>query len=365
MNFRTPTIVLSFGLAAFATSSLALAQQTTLPLWPHATPEPPQTTAPETDATKPTDGLISGRRTARLTNVTVPTLSVYPPHDHNTGAAALVFPGGGYSILAWDGEGLDVCHWLNAIGMTCLLVKYRVPEDGRYPENPADLEDAQQAMRLSRAHATDWHIDPNRIGIIGFSAGAHLAVLLSTHPDDQHVLSTPAAPDVPTLAGAVPDARANFALILYPGYLSIEPARTELNPILTPNQLTPATFLLQAENDPVHVENSLVYFSALKAAKIPAELHIFASGGHGFGVFPINKPESNWTELATTWLRSINILAPLPPPHLPTPSTSSAPPCPIPQPPPAGNPTNPAASNTNNPSAPNNNPSTIPNPNCW
>ena len=332
--------------------TLAASAQQTLPLWPHATPEPPQTTLPESDATKPTDGLISGRKTRRLTNVTVPTLTIYaPPAGHNTHAAVLVFPGGAYKILAWDGEGLDVCHWLNAVGVTCLLVKYRVPEEGRYPTNPADLEDAQQAMRLARAHATDWHIDPGKIGVLGFSAGAHLAVLLSTHPDDQHVLSTPAKSDVdPTI-----DARANFAFIIYPGWLTTNPALNELDPVLTPNQFTPATFLLQAENDGAHVENVLVYFRALKDAKIPAELHIFATGGHGFGVFPIDKPESNWTILATTWLRSLNVLPPLPPSQNPSGPMNGAGaiPCPLPQPPPPGRP------NTTTPTT------TTTDPNCF
>jgi acetyl esterase/lipase len=352
-----PTVLALASLALLLPALASHAQQTTLPLWPHATPEPPQTTNPESDATKPTDGLISGRPTRRLTDVTVPTLSVYPPpSSHNTHAAVLVFPGGGYQILAWDGEGLDVCHWLNAIGVTCLLVKYRVPEEGRYPDNPADLEDAQQAMRLARAHATDWHIDPAKIGVIGFSAGAHLAVLLSTHPDDKHVESTPAASDIPVLAGGIPDARPDFALIIYPGYLPVEPDRKELNPLFTPNQYTPPTFLLQAENDnTAHVDNALVYFRALRDAKIPAELHIFATGGHGFGVFPINKPETNWTILATTWLRSIRMLPPLPPPPPPSGpmNGAGANPCPIPQPPPPGRPN------------PNSTTTTTTDPNCF
>ena len=159
----------------------AAAQQTVLPLWPTATPEPAQTTEAEVDVTKPTDAFISGHRTARLTNVTKPTLSVYPPPaGRSNGAAALVFPGGGYVRLAWDGEGLDTCRWLNSVGMTCLLVKYRVPETGYFPDNPADLEDAQQAMRLARQHAREWRLDPGKIGVVGFSAGGNLAVLLST-----------------------------------------------------------------------------------------------------------------------------------------------------------------------------------------
>jgi acetyl esterase/lipase len=322
------------------------AQQTVLPLWPHATPEPAQTTEPETDVTKPTDALISGRRTSRLTNVTNPTLSVYSPPNSvgNTGAAALVFPGGGYIRLAWDGEGIDTCKWLNSIGMTCLLVKYRVPEKGHYPDNFADLEDAQQAMRLTRAHAAAWHINPAHIGVIGFSAGANLAVLMSTHSDDHHVESTPAAPDVDTKI----EARPNFAIIVYPAYLIVatdpkdpsSPPPT-LDPVYTPNNLTPTTFLIQAENDRSYSKNAPVYFQALAAKGIPAELHMYATGGHGFGIHPADKPEEHWTDLATAWLHAIHMLPPSivesPLPSIPA-AGAGAIPCPVPQPQP-GHPT--------------------------
>src|SRR6195952_306068 len=191
MRHPRPASLPIFALAFALSGITATAQQTVIPLWPHATPEPPQTSEAEVDVTKPIDALISGHRTSRLTNVTNPTITVYsPPASRNNGAAALVLPGGGYVRLAWDGEGIDTCTWLNSIGVTCLLVKYRVPEKG------ADLEAAQQTMRLTRAHADAWHIDPSLIGVIGFSAGGNLAVLMSTHPDDRRVESTPAAPDV-------------------------------------------------------------------------------------------------------------------------------------------------------------------------
>ena len=292
------------------------AQQTVLPLWPTGTPEPPQTAEPEADVTKPTDASINGHRSVRLTNVTKPTLTVYPPRGHNpgaaanTGVAALVFPGGGYSRLAWTGEGTDTCEWLNSIGLTCLLVKYRVPqpagEAGHYPADPDDLEDAQQAMRLSRAHAQEWHIDPNRIGVVGFSAGANLAVLLCTHPDDTHVESTPAASEV----DANIKARPNFAIVVYPAYLAVPPAMTELFPAYTPDRYTPATFLIQAENDRSYGKNALVYYRALMDANVPAQLQYYATGGHGFGVHPVGKPEEHWTDLADTWLRDIHVLPP-------------------------------------------------------
>ena len=302
MNLRSSAASLAVAL----TFAAASAQHTVLPLWPHAKPEPAQTTEPEADLTKPTDGLISGHRTARLANVTNPTLTVYFPAAtaKNTGAAALVFPGGGYVRLAWDGEGIDTCQWLNSIGMTCLLVKYRVPEQGHYPLNFADLEDAQQAMRLSRANAKVWNIDPDRIGVVGFSAGGNLAVLMSTHPDDQHVESTPAAPD----ADSKIDARANFAVVVYPAYLIVAPQNRELDPVYTPNKLTPPTFLIQAENDKGYGSNAPIYYQALAAAGIPTELHMYATGGHGFGIHPPNAPEENWTDLATAWLRNIKMI---------------------------------------------------------
>ena len=168
---------------------------------------------------------------------------------------------------------------------------------GHYPENVEDLEDAQQAMRLTRAHATEWHIDPNRIGAIGFSAGAHLAAVLGTHPDFQ-------GRNVPA---STTDARPNFQMILYPGWLT--GADNKVGPTLQPTVQTPPTFLVQAENDyTAHVENALGYFQALKDAKVPAELHLFTLGGHGFGLRPTELPISHWPVLAEEWLHTIHIL---------------------------------------------------------
>jgi len=316
MSFRrltAPLTVFALGFIAL-TCAVAHAQQTVLPLWPTATPEPAQTTEPEADVTKDSDALISGHRSVRLANVTKPTLTVYPAHSPN-GAAALVFPGGGYQRLAWTGEGTDVCDWLNGIGVTCILVKYRVPQPkgdaGHYPADFADLEDAQQAMRLTRAHAAEWHIDPAKVGVIGFSAGANLAALMSTHPDDHHIESTPAAAE----ADPKIDARANFAIIVYPAYLALDPDLTTLDPTYTPNAFTPPTFLLQAENDKSYGRNAPVYYQALATAKVPAELHMFATGGHGFGVHPAGMPEEHWTTFATYWLRSISMIPPAPAHH--------------------------------------------------
>ena len=280
----------------------ALAQQT-LPLWPNGNPEPSKVVGPETDPTTDANRIVSGKVAIRVTNISHPTLTVYsPPAARNTGAAALVLPGGSYIRLSWNVEGTEVCDWLNSIGMTCILVKYRVPEASHYPESVEDLEDAQQAMRLTRAHAADWHLDPNRIGVIGFSAGAHLAAVLSTHPDFQGTNVPP----------STIDARPNFQMILYPGWLS--GADRKVAPAVQPAAQIPPTFLVQAENDfTAQVETSLVYFQALKDAKVPTELHIFAEGGHGFGLRPTNLPISHWPLLAETWLHTIHILGPTPP----------------------------------------------------
>lgn len=269
-------------------------------LWPDGNPEPSKVVGPEIDPTTAAPRMVAGKVTVWVTNVSKPSLAVFSPDAaKNNGAAALVFPGGGYVRLAYDVEGTEVCGWLNSIGMTCVLVKYRVPEEGHYPENVEDLEDAQQAMRLTRAHASEWHIDPKRVGVIGFSAGAHLAAVLSTHTDFQ-------GKNVP--ASAI-DARPSFQMIIYPGWTT--GADGKVNPAVQPTSQIPPTFLLQAENDyTAHVESSLIYFQALKDAKVPAELHVFTQGGHGFGLRATELPISHWPVLAETWLHTIHMLGP-------------------------------------------------------
>ena len=275
-----------------------LAQKPTLLLWPNGNPEPSTLTGPERDPTTDANRIVSGKATTRITNVSQPSLTVYPaPAANNSGAAVLVFPGGGYDHLTWNLEGSEACEWLNSIGITGVLVKYRVPEKGRFPENPEDLEDAQQAMRLTRAHAAEWHIDPTRIGVLGFSAGGHLAATLSTHPDFQGK----------TVPPSTAEARPAFQILLYPG--SLRGPDNKVDPALQPTATTPPTLIVMAENDPTaHVETAVVYYQALKDAKVPAEMHLFAAGGHGFGLRPTAMPISHWPTLAQTWLHTIGLL---------------------------------------------------------
>jgi acetyl esterase/lipase len=274
----------------------------TLSIWPHGAPGAQPNPAPEIDTTTAKDHLIADRPVIRLGNVSDPTLTLYSPEGANSGAAIVVFPGGAYRILAIDLEGTEVCDWMVPKGITCVLLKYRVPDSGPYPKSSAALQDAQRALGIVRSHAADWHIDPNRIGVLGFSAGAHLAAALSTHYDKRLYDPVDAADQL--------SCRPDFAVIIYPGYLAIADQNFAPNPEIHVTAQTPPTFLLQAEDDPVHVENSIVYFMELKHANVPAELHVYAQGGHGYGLRRTELPITNWPALVETWLHTVHILPP-------------------------------------------------------
>ena len=276
---------------------------TTLALWPHGAPGAQANPGPEIDTTTEKDRPVAGKPIVRLGNVSTPALTVYPAKGHNSRAAVLVFPGGAYRILAIDLEGAEVCDWLNSAGIDCVLVKYRVPDSGPYPKSSAALQDAQRALGLVRSRAAEWHIDPHRIGVLGFSAGAHLAAALSTHFERR--LYEPV--DTADRTSCRPD----FAVIVYPGYLAIAEQGFAPNAEIHPTDQTPPSFILQAEDDPVHVENATVYFLALKNAKVPAELHIYADGGHGYGLRRTELPITAWPHLVETWLRTIHVLTPV------------------------------------------------------
>jgi acetyl esterase/lipase len=305
---RMNKYLLFFGMAAAFTAILN-AQQSgwppsaghlTLPVWPGVAPGAVANLPAEADTTTAKDRLIAGRPVVRLGNVSTPTLTLYTPKGQNTGAAVVVFPGGGYHILAIDLEGAEVCDWLNSAGITCVLLKYRVPDSGPYPKSPAALQDAQRALGLVRQHAAEWHIDPNRIGVLGFSAGGHLAAAISTHFDTR--LYSP-QDDADKLS-----CRPDFAVVVYPGYLASADKNFAPNAEIQPTANTPPTFIVQAEDDPVRVENALVYYQQLKNAKVPAELHIYAQGGHGYGLRRTAMPITTWPESVETWLRTIKVL---------------------------------------------------------
>ena len=254
--------------------------------------------------------LIAGKAVVSVTNVSKPTMTVYAPSGKNTEAAVVVFPGGGFQILAMDLEGTEVCDWLTSRGITCVLLKYRVPsEPYRWqcdcrPHNRAlsvpALEDAQRALRFVRAHAAEWHIDPHKIGVIGFSAGGYLVAETSTN-FKRRVYKPVDAVDKES-------SRPDFALAIYPGHLANED--NTLNRNVPVSHETPPTFIVQAEDDHVDgVEQALVYFTALKKAEVPTEMHLFANGGHAFGLRQTPEPITHWTDLADTWMKTIGMLA--------------------------------------------------------
>jgi acetyl esterase/lipase len=286
---------------------------TQVPIWPGAAPDSQPVAGPEIVKSSGKDGLIAGRQVIEIDNVSQPTMTVYSPTVKNTGAAVVVFPGGGYQILAIDLEGTEVCDWLTAKGITCVLLKYRVPDSGPayhddcqcniHPKAPTALEDAQRTVGLVRFHATEWHIDPHKIGVLGFSAGGHLVANISTHFAQRSYAPVDAADKV--------SCRPDFAVAIYPGHMMENTTREfELNPEIPVTASTPPTFLLQNEDDHVdNVKDSLVYYIALQKAGVPVEMHLYAQGGHAFGLRRTKLPVTAWPELVETWLGSIGMIS--------------------------------------------------------
>jgi acetyl esterase/lipase len=276
-----------------------------LPVWPGAVPGdygkigPERVRAPSESPTKDAKW---------ITGVTKPTITVFrPAKEKNTGAAMVVCPGGGYWNLAWDLEGEEVAAWLNSVGITGVVLKYRVPRRPGQPEPlpaPGPLLDSQRAVSLVRSRAAEWGIDPNRIGIVGFSAGGHLAVATATNFDKR---SYEPIDDIDKVS-----CRPDFAVAVYPGYLVPKGEATDtLAPYIRIPPGTPPIFLVHASDDPeAGPENSAVMYLALKRAHVPAELHVYAEGGHGFGVRKSSRACSTWTERCVEWLRTQRVLIP-------------------------------------------------------
>ncbi|HEY5055605.1 MAG TPA: alpha/beta hydrolase [Acidobacteriaceae bacterium] len=288
------------------------AGHTQIPIWPGTPPDLQHVDGPEkVEADNDPKELVAGRPWLYVSDVTRPTMTVYSPIHNNTGAAVVVFPGGGYEILGIDLEGTEVCDWLTAKGITCILLKYRVPAPhktqywGAYPESPIALEDAQRTIGLVRLHAAEWHVDPHKVGVLGFSAGGHLVAATSVHTD--RIYS-------PIDAADKLSCRPDFAVAIYPGHLYFGDKQLtdpKLNPDIAAHLTkdAPPTFILQNEDDNVDgVNQSLVYYIALKNAGVPAELHIYAQGGHAFGLRPTKLPATRWPALVELWLGTIGMI---------------------------------------------------------
>jgi len=279
---------------------------TQVPIWPGPAPDARRAAGPEVAKTTGKESLVADRPWVSVENVSHPTMTVYSPKGKNTGAAVVVFPGGGYEILAIDLEGTEVCDWLTSRGITCVLLKYRVPAPrsspnwGAFPQSPMALEDAQRTVGLVRFHAAEWHIDPHKIGVLGFSAGGHLVAAMSTHFKKRLYL--------PVDAADKESCRPDFAVAIYPGHLSLSGGKFELNPNVPVTSQTPPTFLLQDEDDHVdNVNDSLVYYIALKKAGVPVEMHLYPQGGHAFGLRRTKFPVTAWPQLVETWLGTLGM----------------------------------------------------------
>lgn len=283
---KIPTTALALLLA---TSLPAFAQsEPPIPLWPEGVPGEAGLQLPaETREDRDNDGIV------RVSNVSEPTLAWHPaPAASNTGTTVLVCPGGGYSILAIAHEGDQVAEWLNGLGVNAAVLKYRVPRRKGREKHAAPLEDARRALAMIRDRADEWAIDPGRVGILGFSAGGHLgAVALAGEGEEGE-----------------PGTRPDFGILVYPAYLQSEENPDRLAPEFAVEKDTPPVFLVVAHDDRRFAPGNALFYLALARAKVPAELHVFARGGHGFGMKDIDEEVRNWPVLAGNWMRAMGFL---------------------------------------------------------
>jgi acetyl esterase/lipase len=295
----------AFILGACSSVSAVAGEPFVLDVWPGKTPGDIGINGEETSRIHQSPLVGS---TKLITNVTKPTLTVcLPPKGNNTGTAMVICPGGGYWDLYWELEGEEVATWLNSLGMTGIILKYRCPRRGGEPRGEPPLGpqlDAQRAVSLVRSRAAEWGIEPNRIGIVGFSAGGHLAVATATNFRKRLYDPIDAADQV--------SCRPNFAIGCYSGYLKAKDKDEIASTIKIPAD-TPPIFLAHASDDRESYggslsENSALMYIALKRVGVPAELHIFVTGDHDFGVRQNEKLPSSWTQLCVRWLRNQGLL---------------------------------------------------------
>lgn len=279
------------------------------PIWPGVAPDMAgMTQPPESVLTRHTPDAIDGTTSQAVLDVSVPTMTVFPPKGRNTGAAIVVFPGGGFRAVVLTIEGTEICGWITSKGITCILSKYRVPGTNHYwnpecrcsitPDVPRALQDAQRTIRLVRARAAELQVDPDKIGVMGFSAGGYLVAQTSNIFEPAYT---------PVDAADRISSRPDFAIAFFPGHICRRGGA--MDPGLRVTGRTPPTFLLQAWDDPVDdICNSTLYARALDAAEVPAEVHLFARGGHAFGLRRNESPDTVWPGLVETWLKGIGVL---------------------------------------------------------
>ena len=252
----------------------------------------------------PEGGKVGGASVLRLSGVSDPTITIYPASDEvATGSAMVVCPGGGYEILAYDLEGDEICQWLNEIGVTAVLLKYRVPRRTGLEKHTAPLQDVQRAISLVRSKAEELNLDPQRIGVMGFSAGAHLAAMASTSYDKRTYPEVDAADKV--------SCKPDFCLLVYPAYL--DGPNFTIAPELKVTAQTPPTMLVQTEDDKSYINSSLFYYYALKEAGVPATMHLYSKGGHGYGLRDTGNAVNEWPYRAEEWFMELGVIEPAEP----------------------------------------------------
>lgn len=288
MRVFASVVLLCLGAAASA------AEPTILDLWPGKPPGETKELPPEADVNKATDPPVGDRKIQKITNVSKPTLAVYrPAADKDTGAAVIICPGGGHHILAYDHEGTEAAEFLAKHGVTGIVLKYRVPARDKDQRWRAAVQDAQRAVRVVRGQAAEWKLDPKRIGVLGFSAGGETAGLATLLSDKEHYPPV----DDQDKASARPD----FAALIYPAYF-LNKEKTGLADHAKPTKATPPMFLVYSYDDPVDPRNALYLALAMKDVGVPCELHMYATGGHGYGMRATGHPVNSWPDRLVEWM---------------------------------------------------------------
>ena len=278
----------------FYTSGIA--QQTPILLFPNGAPGETNMMVEQEE--------MNGNKTAgcpvlRISKVSEPTITFYPaPADNNSRTTIIVNPGGGYNILAYNLEGTEICKRFNSFGINCVLLKYRVPRREGLAKHEAPLQDLQRAIAYTRSHASEWNIDENKIGVMGFSAGAHLATMASNSFNELTYSKIDQNDEV--------SLRPDFCMLIYPAYLDGESfsVASEINV----TDKTPPTFIVQTQDDTDYINSSLFYYYALKEAKVSAAMHLYPTGGHGYGLRNTGHLVNEWPYRALNWLSDIGML---------------------------------------------------------
>ena len=272
------------------------AQEQTIKLFPNGAPEE---TIPLEEKADRNGNKVAGETVLRITNVSDPTITIYKASEQiANGSTMIVCPGGGYNLLAYDLEGDEICLWLNDLGITAVLLKYRVPRREGREKHEAPLQDVQRAISYMRANAKELNIAPNKIGVMGFSAGAHLAVMASNAYNNR---TYPAIDQIDKVS-----CRPNFCLLIYPAYL--DTPDFQLAPEIKVTPKTPPTMLIQTQDDKSYINSSLVYYYALKEAGVPVWMHLYNKGGHGYGLRDTRSAVNSWPDHAEDWFREIGVI---------------------------------------------------------